>query len=60
MLVLTRKTSEKIIVNNEIVITVVEIRGNRVKLGIIAPTEVPVMREEIAEKLRQHQEAAAR
>lgn len=60
MLVLSRKRNESILIGESITLTVVEIRGNRVKLGIAAPTEVPVLREEIAEKLRQHQEAAAR
>ena len=48
MLVLTRKLNESIIINGDITLTVVEVRGNRVKLGIVAPGEVPVMREEIA------------
>jgi carbon storage regulator len=48
MLVLTRKLNESIIIDGNITLTVVEVRGNRVKLGIVAPGEVPVMREEIA------------
>jgi carbon storage regulator len=47
MLVLTRKANESIVINGDITLTVVEVRGNRVKLGIIAPQEVPVMRREI-------------
>ena len=48
MLVLTRKANEAIIINGDITLTVVEVRGNRVKLGIVAPQEIPVMRREIA------------
>lgn len=48
MLVLTRKLNESIVIDGNITLTVVEVRGNRVKLGIVAPGDVPVMREEIA------------
>jgi carbon storage regulator len=48
MLVLTRKANESIVINGDITLTVVEVRGNRVKLGIVAPQEIPVMRREIA------------
>lgn len=47
-MVLTRKLNETIVIDGNVTVTVVEVRGNRVKLGIIAPKEVPVMREEIA------------
>ncbi|MFO1096351.1 MAG: carbon storage regulator CsrA [Planctomycetaceae bacterium] len=53
MLVLTRKLNETIIIDGNITVTVVEVRGNRVKLGISAPVDVPVMREEIALALRE-------
>jgi carbon storage regulator len=52
MLVLTRKLNETIVIDGNITVTVVEVRGNRVKLGIVAPMEVPVMREEIALSIR--------
>lgn len=48
MLVLTRKTNEKIVVGDNIVITVVKLDGNRVRLGIEAPSHVPIQREELA------------
>jgi len=48
MLVLTRKANEAIVINGDITLTVVEVRGNRVKLGIVAPQEIPVVRREIA------------
>jgi global regulator protein family protein len=41
MLVLSRKKNESIVINNDITVTVVEIRGDKVRLGIVAPKEVP-------------------
>lgn len=52
MLVLSRKRNESIIINNDIVVTVVEIRGDKVRLGIEAPTEVPVHRREVYDKIQ--------
>ena len=51
MLVLSRKKDESIVINNDIVITVVEIRGDKVRLGIAAPKEVPVHRQEVYEAI---------
>ena len=59
MLVLTRKLNESIIIDGNITLTVVEVRGNRVKLGIVAPGEVPVMREEIAMAMKERRQPAA-
>ena len=47
MLVLSRKRNESIVIDGSIVITVVEIRGDKVRLGIEAPREVPIHRQEI-------------
>ena len=47
MLVLTRQKNESIIIGNDITIVVVEIRGDKVRLGIEAPKEVPVHRQEV-------------
>lgn len=47
MLVLTRKLNQKIIIGNDVRITVVGIRGNHVRLGIEAPPEVSVLRDEL-------------
>jgi carbon storage regulator len=52
MLVLSRKKNESIVINSDIVITVVEIRGDKVRLGIDAPKDVPVHREEVYEAIR--------
>ena len=47
MLVLSRKLNEKIVINNVVTVTVVEIRGDKVRLGIVAPKEVAVHRQEV-------------
>ena len=49
MLVLSRKKNESIVINNDITIVVVEIRGDKVRLGVEAPREVPVHRREVFE-----------
>jgi carbon storage regulator len=57
MLVLSRKKNESIVINNDITVTVVEIRGDKVRLGIVAPKEVPVHRQEVFDAI--HGKAAA-
>ena len=58
MLVLTRARDESIMLGNNIKITIVDIRGDKVRLGIEAPTEVPVHRQEVYEAIqREHQRA---
>ncbi len=52
MLVLSRKKNESIIINDDITIVVVEIRGDKVRLGIEAPKEIPVHRNEVYEAIR--------
>jgi len=47
VLVLSRKKNESIVINDDITIVVVEIRGDKVRLGIEAPKEVPVHRREV-------------
>ena len=51
MLVLSRKKDESIVINNDITIVVVEIRGDKVRLGVEAPREVPVQRQEVFEAI---------
>lgn len=58
MLVLSRKKNESIVINNDIVITVVEIRSDKVRLGIVAPKNVPVHREEVYQAIHGHVPAA--
>ena len=52
MLVLSRKRDERIVIGDNIVITVVEVRGDKVRLGIEAPAEVPVHRQEVIDAMR--------
>lgn len=52
MLVLSRKRDERIVIGDNIVITVVEVRGDKVRLGIEAPAEVPVHRQEVVDAMR--------
>ena len=52
MLVLSRYTDEKIYVGDDIVITVADIRGDRVRIGIDAPTDVPIHRKEVYEAIK--------
>ncbi len=47
MLALSRKKNEAIVINNNIEVTVLEVKGDQVKIGITAPKEVPVYRKEV-------------
>ncbi len=63
MLVLSRKKNESIVIDDNIVITVVEVRGDKVRLGIEAPREIPIHRSEVhaaiqSEQLRAKNETA--
>jgi carbon storage regulator len=51
VLVLSRKRDEQILIGKDIVITLVEIRGDKVRLGVEAPRDVPVHRREVAEAI---------
>ena len=52
MLVLSRKRNESIMINNNVEVTIVEIRGDKVRLGIVAPTEIPVHRREVYDQIQ--------
>ncbi len=58
MLVLSRKKNESIVINDDITIVVVEIRGDKVRLGVEAPKEVPVHRREVFDAIRRNETAA--
>ena len=55
MLVLSRKKNESIVINDDITVVVVEIRGDKVRLGIEAPKEVPVHRREVYDAIKQNE-----
>src|SRR5437868_14274457 len=55
MLVLSRKKNESIVINNDITIVVVEIRGDKVRVGVEAPTEVPVHRREVYDAIKRNE-----
>ncbi len=59
MLVLSRQRDESIFIGDNIKITVVDIRGDKVRLGIEAPSEVPVHRQEVYEAIQREQQRTA-
>ncbi|MCI5919969.1 MAG: carbon storage regulator CsrA [Roseburia sp.] len=58
MLALTRKKGESLVINNNIEITVLEIRGDQIKIGISAPKEVPIYRKEVYVQIQKENEEA--
>ena len=58
MLALTRKKGEALVINNKIEVTVLEIRGDQIKIGISAPKDVPVYRKEVYLQIQKENEAA--
>jgi carbon storage regulator len=59
MLVLSRHRDESIMIGDDIVITIVDIRGDKVRLGINAPQDVPVHRQEVYEAIQRENKKAA-
>ena len=59
MLALTRKNGESIIINNDVEITVLDIKGDQVKIGITAPKSVPVYRKEVYLQIQESNKAAS-
>ena len=56
MLVLSRQRDQSIVIGDDIKITIVDIRGDKVRLGIEAPKEIPVHREEVYEAIRREKD----
>jgi len=59
VLVVSRKIGERILIGDKIAVTVVKLAGGAVRLGVEAPAEMAVMREELAIEIREAEEAAA-
>lgn len=59
MLALSRKKNEAIIINNNIEVSVLEVKGDQVKIGITAPKEVPIYRKEVYIQIQEANKAAA-
>ena len=59
MLSLSRKKDEAIVINNDIEVTIIEVKGDQVKLGITAPKSVPVYRKEVYLQIQEANRAAA-
>uniref|UniRef100_UPI003FEE22CD carbon storage regulator CsrA n=1 Tax=Roseburia sp. TaxID=2049040 RepID=UPI003FEE22CD len=59
MLALTRKKGESLVVNNNIEITILEIRGDQIKIGISAPKDVPIYRKEVFLQIQEENKKAA-
>jgi carbon storage regulator len=60
MLVLSRQRDESIIIGDNVVVTIVDIRGDKVRLGIEAPCEIPVHRQEVYDAIRRENGQAGR
>lgn len=58
MLALSRKKNEALVINNNIEITILEIKGDQVKIGINAPKEIPVYRKEVYVQIQKENEEA--
>lgn len=59
MLALSRKKDESIIINDNIEITIIEIKGDQIKLGISAPKDVPIYRKEVFDQIQEANKEAA-
>ena len=58
MLALTRKKGEALVINNNIEINILEIRGDQIKIGITAPKDVPIYRKEVYLQIQEENKAA--
>ena len=58
MLALSRRKGESIVINNDIEITILEVKGDQVKLGVAAPKEVPIYRKEVYTQIQESNKEA--
>jgi carbon storage regulator len=59
MLILTRRVGETVMIGNEVTVTVLGVKGNQVRIGVNAPKDVAVHREEIYERIRREEDGDA-
>jgi carbon storage regulator len=52
MLVLTRRTNESLVINETIVVTILGVEGDKVKIGIVAPKDIPILRQELYQAIK--------
>jgi carbon storage regulator len=60
MLILTRRVGEAVVINEEVTVTVLGVKGNQVRIGVNAPKSVSVHREEIFERIKNERDSSAR
>ena len=60
MLILTRRVGETVMIGDDVTVTVLGVKGNQVRVGVNAPKEIAVHREEIFQRIKREEEAAAK
>ncbi|MBA3564041.1 MAG: carbon storage regulator CsrA [Gammaproteobacteria bacterium] len=60
MLILTRRVGETVMIGHEVTVTVLGVKGNQVRIGVNAPRDIAVHREEIYERIKREEQTAAR